>query len=433
MLIEEGPYQEVAFLDKGKILEVQTKCLRKHLAYCKKSSPFYRTKLGKSSLDVSRITLDQLQQLPFTEKAHIEKDPDSFCAVPATAIADIVLSSGTTGEPLKIVYTENDLKRLAYNEAQSFAACGVKAGDVALLTCTLDRCFVAGLAYFLGMRRLGAASIRNGHGSLESHAAVIKKMKPTVIVGVPSFLKKLGMYIKEIGLTSNKPTVDKLICIGEPVRDQTLALTETGKDLQDIWHARVFSTYASSETITTFCECTAQEGGHLLPDLAIVEIIGEDGHVLPEMEVGEVVITPMAVEGMPLIRYKTGDISFLIDKPCKCGRFSSRLGPILGRKKQLMKVKGTSLYPQSVFNALDEIDQVLDYCLVATRESALSDKLTIHVAVKEGCVTREWLEEQLAARLRVKPIVVIEGQKEIKERIFLLQSRKPMRFVDRRS
>ena len=163
-----------------------------------------------------------------------------------------------------------------------------------------------------------------------------------------------------------------------------------------------------------------------------MEIVDEDGCALPTGKVGEVVITPMAIEGMPLIWYKTGDISFLMDKLCKCGRLSPRLGPILGRKKQLMKVKGTSLYPQSVYAALDEIDQVLDYCLVVTREGALSDKLTIHVAVKGGNVTGEWLEEQLVARLRVKPVVVIESQKEIKERIFLPQSRKPVRFVDGR-
>jgi phenylacetate-CoA ligase len=433
VLIDQEPYHGVSFLSKEAILAAQTARLREHLTYCKKHSPAYRTKLEKFPLDLSTVELSQLQQLPFTEKIDIEKDPDSFCAVSSAAIADIVLSSGTTGEPLKIIYTEKDLSRLAYNEAQSFSACGVKAGDVALLTCTLDRCFVAGLAYFLGMRRLGAASIRNGHGSLESHTSVIKKMKPTVIVGVPSFLKKLGLHMRGIGLVPSNVGVDKLICIGEPVRDQNLALTGTGKDLQEIWHARVFSTYASSETVTTFCECTAQEGGHLLPDLAIVEIIGEDGTVLPAGKVGEVVITPMAVEGMPLIRYKTGDISFLIDKPCKCGRYSPRLGPILGRNKQLMKVKGTSLYPQSVYAALDEIDQVLDYCVVVSREGDLSDKLTIHVAVKERSVTGEWLEEQLAARLRVKPAVVIENEKAIRERIFLPQSRKPVRFVDRRS
>jgi phenylacetate-CoA ligase len=433
VLINQVPYQGVAFLGKEAILAAQTARLHEHIAYCKKNSPAYQTKLEMFSSDVNFIELSQLQQIPFTEKIDIERDPDSFCAVPPTAIADIVLSSGTTGEPLKIIYTEKDLSRLAYNEAQSFGACGVKAEDVALLTCTLDRCFVAGLAYFLGMRRLGAASIRNGHGSLESHAAIIRKMKPTVIVGVPTFLKKLGLHMEEMGITLDKAGVDKLICIGEPVRDQNLALTETGKDLQEIWNARVFSTYASSETVTTFCECTAQAGGHLLPELAIVEIVSEDGHVLSAGKVGEVVITPMAVEGMPLIRYRTGDISFLIDKPCTCGRFSPRLGPILGRKKQLMKVKGTSLYPQSVYAALDEIDNVLDYCVVVSREADLSDKLTIHVAMKDHSVTREWLEEQLAARLRVKPTVVIEEQKEIRARIFSPQFRKPVRFFDRRS
>ncbi len=107
---------------------------------------------------------------------------------------DIVLSSGTTGKPTAMMYTENDLRRLAYNEEISFASCGLTRDDVVLLTCTIDRCFIAGLAYFSGVRSLGAAAIRNGLSSAESHLEVIQRLKPTALVGVPTFLLKLGQY-----------------------------------------------------------------------------------------------------------------------------------------------------------------------------------------------------------------------------------------------
>ena len=109
-----------------------------------------------------------------------------------------------------------------------------------------------------------------------------------------------------------------------------------------------------------------------------MEIVDENGAVLSAGTVGEVVVTPLSVEGMPLIRFKTGDISFLMDEPCACGRSSPRLGPILGRKKQMMKIRGTTLYPQAVYSALDEMDGVDDYYMVVTSRGDLSDEMTIY-------------------------------------------------------
>jgi len=410
----------------------QTVLLRRHLLYVRQYSPAYRKILSDTGLDFMHIELEQLALLPFTEKKDIENDPESFLAVPRDQIADIALSSGTSGKPIKIFYTENDLKRLAYNEEQSFSGCGIERGDIALLTCTMDRCFIAGLAYFLGMRSRGVTVIRNGHGAIESHAEMIDSLRPTVIVGVPTFLRKLGLAMEKWGQDPAGSSVRKMVCIGEPLRDRNFELSGVGRDLERIWNAKVFSTYASSETITTFCECSAQRGGHLLPELAVVEIVDEQGHVLFAGETGEVVLTPMSVEGMPLVRYKTGDISFLEKTPCTCGRFSPRLGPIVGRKKQLMKVKGTSLYPQAVFSALEDIKGVLNYCVEVMDECELSSRLIVRASLDGGSLTREKLEELLAVKLRVKPEVVIEEDEVIKQRIFASHSRKPVRFFDMR-
>jgi len=342
------------------------------------------------------------------------------------------MSSGTTGEPTKVMYTEHDLERLAYNEEKSFLGCGLSADDTVLLTCTIDRCFVAGLAYFLGIRAIGAAAVRNGHGSMASHAEVMERLNPTVIVGVPTFVRKLGLYMKDADMDPAETSVSKIVCIGEPIRDRDLALVKVGSDIQEAWDARVFSTYASSETVTTFCECSDQKGGHLHPDLAIIEIIDDQGNDLAPGEVGEVVVTPLDVEAMPLIRFRTGDVSFLIDEPCSCGRNSVRLGPILGRKKHMLKVKGTTVYPQAVFAVLSELDFVSDYYVSVSSQDGLYDHLTVHVSMNEDG-TIETIQEKLQARLRIKPEIAIEEERELRERVYLPEFRKPMRFKDLRT
>lgn len=431
-MIDLYRYWNIAFSTPDDIQQIQENRLREHLVYCREHSPYYQKSLRDTEINCKHVTIDQLCKLPFTEKSDIEQYNEDFCAVSCEKVVDIVLSSGTTGVPTRVVYTDCDLQRLAYNEAKSFAGCGITTEDVVLLTCTMDRCFVAGLAYFLGIRSLGAAVIRNGHNNLESHAEIIRRMNPTVIVGVPTFLRKLGLYLREKGMDAGKTTVSKLVCIGEPLRDKRLKLLKIGDDMQNIWQAQAFSTYASSEIVTTFCECSAQQGGHLHPDLAIIEIVDDNGNVLSPGTIGEVVVTPIAVEGMPLIRFKTGDVSFLIDEPCSCGRFSPRLGPILGRKKQMMKVRGTTLYPQAVYSALEEIDSISEYYITVTSESALSDNITIHAAVKDTSCTAEIIQEKLQARLRVKPIIVITDEETIKQQVYTSKSRKPVRFLDRR-
>jgi phenylacetate-CoA ligase len=429
-----GPsrYRYIAFSAPDAIREVQENKLREHLVYCREHSPYYRRLLNNSGVDCESITLEQLSGLPFTEKSDIEQHNDEFCAVSPAKIVDIVLSSGTTGCPTRLMYTDHDLQRLAYNEKKSFEGCGITAEDMVLLTCTMDRCFVAGLAYFLGIRSLGAAAVRNGLNSLESHREIIERMAPTVIVGVPTFLKKLGLYLQDKGMDPAKTAVSRLVCIGEPLRDKDLALLKVGDDLQNIWQAKAFSTYASSEIVATFCECTAQQGGHLHPDLAVVEIVNENGTVLPSGTTGEVVVTPMAVEGMPLVRFRTGDVSFLIDTPCACGRFSPRLGPILGRGKQMMKIRGTTLYPQAVYSVLEELNAVSEYCIMVTSEGDLSDSMTIYAAVNDMSCTANIIQDRLQARLRVKPAVVITDEETVKQQVYTPKSRKPVHFIDRR-
>jgi phenylacetate-CoA ligase len=423
-------YKNIKFSRPDIIKDMQESLLKKHLDYISKNSPYYRRIL--SDFDINSITLENFSSMPFTDKLAFEKHNDELLAVPMTEIVDIVLSSGTTGKPTRIMYTENDLKRLAYNEEISFAGCGITSDDIVLLTCTIDRCFVAGLAYFLGVRALGAAAVRNGLNSFESHAEIIQRMKPTAIVGVPSFLYKLGRFLQSNGIDPQKANITKLVCIGEPLRDKNLSLLKMGEYLEETWGAKVFSTYASSETITTFCECTEQKGGHLHPELAIVEIVDDDGNVLPPGEIGEVVVTTFFVEGMPLLRFKTGDVSFLIDEPCECGRYSPRLGPISGRKKQMIKYRGTTLYPQTIYSVLDGMPEVSEYYITVNSNFDLSDDLKVYISVNNMTCSVNKIMDKLQTHLRVRPEVEIKSEEEIKTQLFSGNSRKAIRFIDRR-
>ena len=416
-----------SFSSRSEVSRLQDRLLAEHLRYCRSNSPFYR-KLFAAFPDRD-YDFDSLQELPTTSKRDLAEHNDAFFAVPGSEISDICFTSGTTGTPCRIVYTASDLDRLAYNDACGYRAAGMLQGEKVLLTCTIDRCFIAGLAYYQGVVKFGAAAIRNGLNTLESHAEVISTLHPENIIGVPSFLAKLGQYLADNHIDGS--CIRRLVCIGEPARNRKMELTPLGTKLEGFWPGALHSTYASSEIVTSFTECSARCGGHPPADLAVVEILDEEGNRVPDGEPGEVTVTPLQVTGMPLVRFRTGDVSFIIPEPCPCGRGTLRLGPILGRKAQMLKVRGTTLFPGAFFNVLDAIPGVIEYYMEA-RGTALSDEITICVACREG-ETPESLgvAEKLYGRTRIHVPVVAVDAAAARQRVFGT-SRKPVRFFDLR-
>ena len=421
---------DLAFRSADDIRRAQERLLAEHLRQCRKS-PFYHKKLaGAAPASLRRFPLEALRELPLTTKADLEARNDDFRAVPAAAIRDIVQSSGTTGRPTRVMYTARDLERLAYNEAVCFRGCGMGPGDRVLLTCTLDRCFVAGYAYHLGAQAVGACTIRSGLNLVEGHAAVIALQNPTFVVGVPGFLRKLGQHLHDLGRPPRG--VRGLICIGEPLRDAALRPTALSQEIERLWSAPAYSTYSSSEIVTSFCECEARCGGHAAPDLGIVEIVDDDGNVLPAGKTGEVVVTPLGVEGMPLVRFRTGDIGYLEEKRCACGRRTPRLSPILGRRAHMLKIRGTTFYPATAFEVLNDIPEIGEYYLkVETR--GLEDAASVHLSVNpDHPALRRKIEDRLQARLRVKLELNVEPEEIVRRQVYVSHSRKPVRFIDLR-
>ena len=158
--------------------------------------------------------------------------------------------------------------------------------------------------------------------------------------------------------------------------------------MHDLWAAQVLGTYASTEMATSFTECAqGRGGGHVLPDLIAVEILNEAGEPVPPGQPGEVVATPLQVTGMPLLRLSTGDIAALLTDPCPCGRKTYRLGPVLGRKAQMLKVRGTTLYPPAIFAALQSLEGIRNYCLDVYQDHELSDRVRVAVGLEDGAAS----------------------------------------------
>jgi phenylacetate-CoA ligase len=205
-----------------------------------------------------------------------------------------------------------------------------------------------------------------------------------------------------------------------------MELNSLASSLEHIWDAEVFSSYASTELAVSYCECKDRKGGHSHPELVYTEIVDEKGVVVPDGTPGELVATPLGVEGMPLVRFKTGDITFKISETCSCGRNSVRIGPILGRKSQMIKVKGTSVFPLTITNVLDAIDSINDYIIILENDDALSDRVSIHVAAAPSSV--EQIANQLRAVTRVNFPILVSNVTTIQS--FRGASRKKVRVAD---
>jgi phenylacetate-CoA ligase len=412
----------------------QEQKLQQLLLHLSKHSPFYKELFANHKIDISTIkTIEDLAHIPTTGKEDLQKRNDDFLCVPKDKIIEYASTSGTLGSPVTIALTENDLTRLTQNEYNSFVCADGKSTDIYQLMLTLDRQFMAGIAYYSGLRKLGAGIIRLGPGVPSMQLETIERLKPTAIVAVPSFILKLIQFAKDANIDLNKTSVKKAICIGENIRNTDFSLNILGKKITDSWDIQLYSTYASTEMQTAFTECSEGQGGHLQPELLIAELLDEDNNPVPANTPGELTITTLGVEGMPLLRYKTGDMCMYYDDPCACGRKTIRLSPIIGRKKQMIKFKGTTLYPPAMFDLLNEMEEVLDFVVEVYSNEIGMDEVLLHLLPlddSKACDNR--IRAYLQARLRVSPHVNYIQVEQLQRMQFPESVRKAVKFIDRR-
>lgn len=426
---------DIEFASTEQIAEFQNERLQEAIAYAYVNSKFYKRLFDSNGISPQEIrTIADLQKLPFTTKTDLQLHNEDFLCVEPEKIVDYVTTSGTLGDPVTFGCTESDLNRLAYNEEKSFRTAGLKPGSIVQLMTTLDKRFMAGMAYFLGIRRIGASVIRVGNGIPKLQWDTILRLKPDTLMCVPSFILRLVEYAEQNNIDWRKSSIRRIIGIGEGLREQDFKLNLLGSKIKDKWNVELFATYSSTEMGATFAECAAANGGHIHPELIVVEIIGEDDKPVADGEYGEVTVTTLGVEGMPLVRFRTGDVCSKMTRKCACGRNSFRLTPILGRKNNMIKLKGTTLYPPAIFDVLDNADFVENYIVYVRTGDAGTDDVLVKVGLRANAPkdTVKVLKDLFRASIRVAPRVEIGDPAEIAAAVMPPHSRKPIKFIDLR-
>lgn len=426
---------DIEYQPREVIKSFQENKMQETLNYLNAYSRFYQRLFQQYKIDVSKIkTLEDLQQIPTTQKEDLQLHNEDFYCVDKSKIVDYITTSGTLSDPTTFAMTDHDLERLAYNEAISFTCASGYPGEIYQLMTTIDKRFMAGLAYFLGIRKMGASVIRVGNGIPELQWDTINRIKPNAIVCVPSFILKIINYAEEHGIDYRNSSIRKAICIGENLREQDFSLNLLGKNIKEKWDIDLYSTYASTEMSTTFGECKAGMGGHHHPELIICELLDEKNHVVAEGEIGELTITTLGVEGMPLLRFKTGDIAKFHYEPCSCGRTSMRISPIIGRKNQMIKLKGTTLYPATIFDVLDNVDYVENYIVEVCSNEIGTDQVTVKIGSRlpnDEEMVKD-LKDRFRAKLRVAPDIIFDDIDTIRKIQMPEIKRKPIKFIDKR-
>lgn len=436
---------DIEFQPREVIKSFQDQKLCEALSYLKENSPYYKRLFDKCHININNITgIEDLVDIPFTEKKDLQLFNDDFLCVPREKVIDYITTSGTLSDPVTFGCTEKDLQRLAYNEKKSFMCAGLRPGNILQLMTTIDKRFMAGLAYFLGIRELGASIIRVGNGIPELQWDTIERIKPDSIMCVPSFIPKIIQYAEDHGIDYRNSSVKKIIGIGEGLRNQDFSLNLLGQQIKSKWDVELYATYSSTEMGATFSECEYGMGGHVHPELIIVEIIGEDNMPVPDGHIGEVVVTTLGVEGMPLLRFRTGDMCAKIVDQCKCGRYSYRLTPLVGRKNNMIKLKGTTLYPPAINDVLDNTSYVQNYVVYVRNSESGTDEVLVKVGLNDDVINSHptlskhpervvsELKNRFRAHLRVAPIVEVCTVGEIQKINFPPKTRKPIKFIDQR-
>ena len=394
-------HPEIQFLPKEEIKKYQEGRLKEALEYVWNKSPYYRNIYTQKGIDINRIrTLEDLCQLPVTTKSDLQLHGNEFRCVAPEDIIDYATTSGTLGDPVTFTETEEDLCHLAYNEQLSFQTAGCTKQDILQEMVTIDRRFMAGLAYFLGARELGMGVVRVGNGIPELQWDTINRIHPTVGMAVPSFLVKLISFAEEHGIDYRNSSMKKCVCIGEALRDpKTFELNTLGQIIHDKWpELQLYTTYASTEMQHSFTDCEYFNGGHLQPELMIVEFLDDDNNPVAPGEAGEVTITT------------------------------------LGRKKQMIKFKGTTLYPPALFDILDNIPDVKNYVVeVFTNELGTDDVLVRVGTLTPGERFEKAIKDIFRAKVRVAPGVIFDTPENVSKIMFPPMSRKPVKFIDKRS
>ncbi len=386
-------------MEREELLKLQGERVKSMVKRVYDSVPFYRKKLEEMGIEPGDInTIDDLQKLPFTTKQDLRDNyPFGLFTVPQSDIVRLHASSGTTGKSTVVGYTHNDIQMWSEVVARSLTMAGVTKSDIIQVAYGYGL-FTGGLGLHYGAEKVGASVIPISGGNTKKQLQLMEDFGSTVIACTPSYAAYLGEALVEEKIDRNKIKLRAGVFGAEPWTE------EMRSQIEHLLGIKAYDIYGLSEIIGpgVSMECHCQNGMHIFEDHFIPEIINPDtGVVLPYGELGELVFTPATKEAMPLIRYRTRDLTRLHAEPCECGRTLVRMEKCVGRSDDMLIIRGVNVFPSQVESVLLEMSETKPhYLLVVDRENNL-DILEIQVEIEEQFFSDE-IKELEGLRKRIK-------------------------------
>lgn len=413
--IETMPRKELEALQLQKL---------KHLVdYCIRNVPFYAKRLGEAGITGDKIkTLSDIQYIPYTNKTDIRDNyPYGLFAVPMKQIVRIHASSGTTGNPTVVGYTRNDLNTWSDCVARLCLAVGVNENDIAQISFGYGL-FTGALGLHYGLEKVGAAVIPVSSGNTEKQVKLLKDFKPTVLISTPSYAMYMSEVAHEMGIKNDELNLRIGLFGSEGCTNELRDKIEKGFDL--------FSTdnYGMSELCgpgVSF-ECEYRDGLHFAEDHFLPEIIdSKTGDVLERGSTGELVVTTLSKEGIPLLRYRTKDITSINYEPCKCGRTHARMAKVKGRSDDMLKIRGVNVFPSQIESVMANIEGISPhYELVLTREN-YTDYLEVKIEINDESLLENYGRLESLRQTAVNKLHTVLG---IKAKVTLVAPRTLKRY-----
>jgi phenylacetate-CoA ligase len=422
-------------MPRKELKELQLQKLKKMVRYTYDNVKFYRDKLDSMKVSPDDIkSLDDIRRLPFTIKDDLRENfPYQLFATPMKDVVRIHASSGTTGKPTVVGYTRNDLEMWAEAIARLASAAGVTADDIAQISFGYGL-FTGGFGLHYGLERIGAAIIPVSSGNTERQIKIMQDFSPTVLICTPSYALHILDYLNEMGIDPDKDIKLKYGLFGAEPWSESIR-----HELEKGFHFDATDNYGLSEIIGPGVsgECLEKNGMHINEDLFFVEVIDpESGEWAKEGETGELVITPLGKETLPLFRYRTRDLSHIEESPCPCGRTSARIMKIRGRTDDMLIVRGVNIFPSQIEEVLLKIEGVAPhYQIVVDRKNNI-DTLEVWVEATEAVFSDEMkklvaLEKLMIDRLYVQLGIKVEV-KLVEPKTIERSQGKAKRVIDKR-
>ncbi|AZT90203.1 phenylacetate--CoA ligase family protein [Caldicellulosiruptor changbaiensis] len=399
-------WSEYEKLNRKQYEELQLERLKRTVERVYENVPFYRKKFDEIGVKPHHIkTLKDIQLLPFTTKDDLRENyPYGLFTVPLSKIVRIHASSGTTGKPTVVGYTKHDMEIWTEVVARIVTAAGVREHDIAQIAFGYGL-FTGAFGLHQGLERVGATVIPISSGNTEKQLMVMQDFGATVLVCTPSY----ALYMDEVANELNIDRSKLKLRIG--LFGAESSTVEMRREIEKKWGLFATENYGLSEIIGPGVsgECEFREGLHINEDHFYPEIINpQTGEVLPEGETGELVLTTITKEGMPLIRYRTRDITSLIYEPCKCGRTNVRMTSVKGRTDDMLIIRGVNVFPSQIESVLMGIEGIgPHYQLVVTKRGYLDD-LEVHVELVDGKLLERYAElEKLENKIKHRIYTVL--------------------------